>query len=162
MTHLGTVNYTLPTLCTTIQQHTKRSLAHEHLLHVFEMEQIIERQMKAHVFLCFDKDIYVGLKQPRIGYSNITTARLFKYLYAEYGEKTEKLHNKALDYLEEEVDITGPSIKPSFQARKIETIPPRHGTGNLGWDVHQDMLKSNQKIQLHQQSRPYVVSTTTC
>ena len=31
-------------------------------------------------------------------------------MYAEYGEKTEKLQNKALVDLEEEVDLTGPSI----------------------------------------------------
>ena len=31
-------------------------------------------------------------------------------MYAEYGEKTKKLQNKALEDLEEEVDITGPSI----------------------------------------------------
>ena len=61
---------------------------------------------------CFEKDIYVGLKKPRIGYTNITTARVFEYLYAEYGEKTEKLQNKALEDLQEEVDITGPSIIP--------------------------------------------------
>ena len=33
-------------------------------------------------------------------------------MYAEYGEKTEKLQNKALEDLEEEVDLTGPSIIP--------------------------------------------------
>ena len=76
------------------------------------MEQTIENQVNTHVFSCFYKDIYVGLKQPRIGYTNITTARVFEYLYAEYGEKTEELQNKALEDLEEEVDITGPSIKP--------------------------------------------------
>ena len=60
--------------------------------------------------MCFHKDIYVGLKQPRIGYTNITTTRVFKYLYAEYGEKTEKLQNKALKELKEEVNLTGPTI----------------------------------------------------
>ena len=76
------------------------------------MEQIIETQMKTHVFSCFDKNIYVGLKQSRIGFTNITTARVYEYLYVEYREKTEELQNKARDNLEEEVDITGPSIKP--------------------------------------------------
>ena len=59
---------------------------------------------------CFHKDIYIGLKDPRIGYTNITTTRLFEYLYDEYGEKTKKLQNKALADMEEEVDLTGPSI----------------------------------------------------
>ena len=59
--HPGPVNYSLPTACTTIQQHTEHSLANEHLLCIFEMEQMIETQMKAHVFSCFVKDIYVGL-----------------------------------------------------------------------------------------------------
>ena len=49
---------------------------------------MIGNQMKTHVFSCFDSNIYVGLKQPRIEYTNITTARIFKYLYTEYGEKT--------------------------------------------------------------------------
>ena len=108
--HLGTANYLLPTACTTIQQHTERRCEHEHQLYVFEMEQMIDKQMKAHVFSCFDKDIYVGLEQPRISYTNITTARVFEYLYAKYGEKTEALQNKALADLDKEVDITGPLI----------------------------------------------------
>ena len=61
---------------------------------------------------CFHKDIYIGLKDPQIGYTNITTTRVFEYLYDEYGEKTEKLQNKALADLEEEVDLTSPSITP--------------------------------------------------
>ena len=77
--------------------------------------------MKKHVMSCFKKDIYVGLKQPRIGYFNITTARIFEYLYAEFGEKTEKLQNKALDNLEEEVDFTGPSIIP-FRLKQEELL----------------------------------------
>ena len=68
--------------------------------------------MKKHVVSCFHKDIYVGLKQAWIGYTNITTTRIFKYLYTEYREKTKKLQNKALAYLEEEVDLTGSSITP--------------------------------------------------
>ena len=70
----------------------------------------MDQQLKRHVMSCIDKNIYVGLKQPRIGYTNITTTRLFEYLYTEYGEKTERLQNKALADLEEEVDLTGPSI----------------------------------------------------
>ena len=61
---------------------------------------------------CFHKDVYCGLKDPRLGYINITTTRLFEYLYDEYGDKTEKLQNKALDDMEEGVDLTGPSITP--------------------------------------------------
>ena len=108
--HPGDVDYLLPTLCTTMQQHTERRLANKHLLHVFEMEQMMDQQLKKHVMSCFHKDIYVGLKQQRIGYTNITTTQIFEYLYAEYGEKTEKLQKKALADLEEEVDIVGPSI----------------------------------------------------
>ena len=110
--HPGAVDYQLPTTCTTMQQHTERRLANEHLLHVFEREQMMDQQLKKHVMSCFHKDICVGLKQPRIGYTNIATTRIFEYLYANYGEKTEKLQNKALADLEEEVDVTGPSIIP--------------------------------------------------
>ena len=76
----GPVNYLLPIPCTTQQQHTERRLLNEHLLHVFTMEQMMDQQLKKHVMSCFDKNIYVGLKQPRIGYTNITTTRLFEYL----------------------------------------------------------------------------------
>ena len=110
--HLGALDYNNPTPCNTMQQHTKRRFATEHRLRVFEMEQMMDQQMKKHAMSCFEKDIYVGLKQPRIGYTNITTSRIFKYLYAKYGEKTEKIQNKALEDLEEEVDLTGPSIIP--------------------------------------------------
>ena len=95
-----------------MQQHTERRLATEHRLHGFEIEQVMDQQIKKHVMSCFEKDIYVGLKQPQIGYINITTARIFEYLYAEYGEKTEKLQNKALEDLEEDADLTGLSIIP--------------------------------------------------
>ena len=95
-----------------MNQHTKRRLENHALLHVFELEQMIDEQMKKHAMSCFHKDIYIGLKDPRIGYTNITTTRFFEYLYDEYGEKTEKLQNKALADLEEEVDLTGPSITP--------------------------------------------------
>ena len=110
--HPRPVNYLLPTAATTVNQHTERRLENENLLHVFELEQMIDKQMKKHVMSCFHKNIYVVLKQPRIGYTNITTTRIFEYLYTEYGEKTEKLKNKALADLEEEVDLTGPSITP--------------------------------------------------
>ena len=109
-THPEAVDYTG---ATTVNQHTERRLAHEHLLHVFELEQMMDKQLKKHVMSYFHKNIYIGLKQPRIGYTNITTRRMFEYLYAEYGEKTEKLQNKALADLEEEVDLTGLSITHS-------------------------------------------------
>ena len=60
----------------TVNQHTERQLAHEHLLHVFELEQMMDEQLKKHVISCFHKDIYIGLKQLCIGYTNITTRRL--------------------------------------------------------------------------------------
>ena len=77
--------------------------------------------MKKHVMSCFHKNIYVVLKQPRIGYTNITTTRIFEYLYTEYGEKIEKLQNKALANLEEEVDLTGPSIT-SFRLKQEKVL----------------------------------------
>ena len=40
--HPGTVNYKLPTACTTMKQHTERRCKHENLLHMFEMEQMID------------------------------------------------------------------------------------------------------------------------
>ena len=97
---------------TTVNAHTEQRLAYETQLHVFELEQMIEEQCKKHVMSAFHKDIYCGLKHIRFGYINITTARLFKYLYAEYGDKTEKLQNKALKDMEDAVDLTGPSIMP--------------------------------------------------
>ena len=71
---------------------------------------MIDKQTKKHVMSCFHKDIYVGLKQPQIGYTIITTTRIFEYLYMEYGEKIKKLQNKALADLEEEMNLTCPSI----------------------------------------------------
>ena len=46
LAHPGVVDYNNPTACTTMQQHTKRRCEHEHRLHVFEMEQMIDIQMK--------------------------------------------------------------------------------------------------------------------
>ena len=79
---------------------------------MFEMEETVDEQMKGHIFSCFDSDVYTDLKQPRIGYTNITAVDVIAYLYREYGEKTEELQNKALADLDKEVDITGQSIKP--------------------------------------------------
>ena len=81
-------------------------------LHLKQWTKIKTQTTEETCNVLFHKDIYVGLKQPHIGYTNITTTRIFEYLYAEYGEKTEKLQNKALADLEEEVDLTGPSITP--------------------------------------------------
>ena len=47
--HPGPVDYLLPIPATTMQQHTERRLANEHLLHVFEMEQMMDQQLKKHV-----------------------------------------------------------------------------------------------------------------
>ena len=88
-THPGTVNYLLPTNCTTINQHTEQRYEHEMLLHVFEMDQMIETQIKKHIMSCFDKDVYIKLKHLRLGYTNVTVERFIEYLYSEYGEKTE-------------------------------------------------------------------------
>ena len=108
-THPGVLDFTG---ATTVNQHTERRLEHEGRLRVFKLDQMIEEQCKKHVMSCYHKDIYCGLKDTRLGYINITTAHLFEYLYAEYGDKTEKLQNKALDDMEDPVDLTGPSINP--------------------------------------------------
>ena len=79
--YLGVVDYLLPIKYTTIQQHTERRCKHKEKVHVFKMKQRIDKKMKGHVLLCFDKDIYVDLRQPRIGYTNITTVEVFKYLF---------------------------------------------------------------------------------
>ena len=112
---------------------------------------------------CFHKDIYIDLKQPHIGYTNITTRRMFEYLYAEYGEKTRKLQNKALADLEEEADLTGPSINHSLpsQAREATTFPFRYRTSDPNWNVHHNMSMRYQNIQLHQQVRPGMALETT-
>ena len=82
---------------------------------------MIEEQSKKHIMSCFHNDIYCGLKHTRFGYINITTARLFEYLYAEYGDKTEKLQNKALKDIEDPVDLTGPLINP-FRLRQEKLL----------------------------------------
>ena len=123
-----------------MNQHTERRLENHALLNVFEMEQMIEEQMKKHIMSCFHKDFYIGLKDPRIGYTNITTTRLFEYLYDEYGEKTEKLQNKALADMEEEVDLTGLSINSlPPQAKEAASIPFGYITSCPRWTVHYDI-----------------------
>ena len=116
-THLGTVNYLLPTNCTTINQHTERRCEHKILLHVFEKEQMIETQIKKDLMSCFDKNVYIQLKYLRLGYTNVKVQRFIEYLYLEYGKKSEELKNKALDDLKAEADFTGQSIKP-FRLRQ--------------------------------------------
>ena len=86
----------------------ERRLENHVLLCMFEIEQMIKEQMKKHVMPYIHKDIYIEINDPQIGYTNITTTRVFEYLYDEYREKTEKLQNKALADLEEEVDLTSP------------------------------------------------------
>ena len=44
--HPSTVDYNNSTACTIIQQHTACRCDHEHRLHVFEMEQMIDTHMK--------------------------------------------------------------------------------------------------------------------
>ena len=73
--HPGTVDYILSTPATTMQQHTERRLANEHLLHVFEMEQMMDQQLKKYVISCFHKDIYGGTKQPQICYTTLRIPR---------------------------------------------------------------------------------------
>ena len=75
------------------------------------METMIETKMKKHIMSCFDKDIYIELKHNLLRYTNVSVEELIKYLYNEYGEKTEKLQNKALDDLEADYDMTTQSIK---------------------------------------------------
>ena len=62
--------------------------------------------------LCFNEDDYMDLKQEWIRYTNLTTLRLFEYLYDQDDEKTEELQNKVLADLEEDVDFSNPSIRP--------------------------------------------------
>ena len=111
-THSGEVDYDNPTQATTVNVYTERRLENHSKLHVFKLEQIIEEQCKKYIMSCFHKDVYCALKDAWLGYINIITARLFKYLYDEYGDKTKKLQNKAVADLEEEVDLTGQSITP--------------------------------------------------
>ena len=120
-THPGEVDYQLPTAATTVNQHTERRLENQARLHVFELEQMIEEQCKKHIMSCFHKDIYCELKDDRLGYINVTTARLFEHLYDEYGDKTEELQNKALADMEDPVDLTGPSITP-FRLRQEKLL----------------------------------------
>ena len=54
----------------------------------------------------------MDLKQDWIGYTHVTTKQVFEYLYREYGEKMRELQNKALEDMDEDVDISGPSLKP--------------------------------------------------
>ena len=58
-THPGEVNYLLPTAATTVNQHTEHWLENHALLHVFELEQMIEEQCKKHIMSCFHKDVYI-------------------------------------------------------------------------------------------------------
>lgn len=109
--HPGVIDYQLPTLYTTVQQHTERKYDHTEELHVFEMKRALDEQMKGHIFLCFEEDVYVNLKQDRIGYTNISTPQVVVFLHREYGKKIEELQNKAPEDMDEEVDISRPSIK---------------------------------------------------
>ena len=72
---------------------------------------MVHTKLRGHVMSCFNEDDYIELKEELIGYTNVTTAALFVHLYDEYNEKTEALQKKVLDDLEEDVDISGPSIR---------------------------------------------------
>ena len=120
-TQPGEVDYLLPTAATTVNQRTERRLENNAKLHVFELEHMIEEQCKKHIMPCFHKDIYCALKDNQLGYINITTVRLFEYLYDKYGDKTEELQNKALADMEDPVDLTGPSITP-FRLRQEKLL----------------------------------------
>ena len=54
------VDYDNPTAYTTIQQHTKRRCDHRHRLHVFEMEQMINTQMKKNMYSCAFTKIFMS------------------------------------------------------------------------------------------------------
>ena len=82
---------------------------------------MIKEQCKKHIMSCFHKDIYCALKDDQLGYINITTARLFEYLYDKYGDKTEEPTNNALADMEDPVDLTGPSITP-FRLRQEKLL----------------------------------------
>ena len=106
--HSGVINYLLPTACTTVHQHMERKYEHTDQLQAFKMECTLDGKLKGHVFLCFDKDDYIALKQDQIRYTNISTQQVFEYLYQEYGEKNEELQNKALDNMDKDLDISEP------------------------------------------------------
>ena len=72
---------------------------------------MIETKIKKHIMSFFDKDIYIELKHDLLGYTNVSVEAFIKYLFNEYGEKTEKLQNKALEDLEADYDMTTQSIK---------------------------------------------------
>ena len=109
--HPGDIDYTTTPAATTSGQQADRRYEHQNKLHVFEMEQMIETKIKKHIMSCFDKDIYIELKHHLLGYSNVTVEGLIRHLYAEYGEKTELLQNKALKDLEDDFDMTTNNIK---------------------------------------------------
>ena len=72
---------------------------------------MVDTKLREHIMSWFNEDDYIKLKEDPIGYTNVTTTALFVHLYEEYGEKTEALQNKALNDLEEDVNISGPSIR---------------------------------------------------
>ena len=60
-------------------------------LQVFDIESMLDKKLREHTMLCFNKDDYMYLKHNWIEYTNVTTLQLFEYFYDEYGEKTEKM-----------------------------------------------------------------------
>ena len=55
---------------------------------------MLDKKLCEHIMSCFDEDNFMDLKQDQIGYINVTTLRLFIYLYDDYGEITERLQNE--------------------------------------------------------------------
>ena len=72
---------------------------------------MVDTKLCGNVMSYLNENDYIKLKEKPIRYTNVTTAALFVHLYDEYGEKTEALQNKALDDLEEDVNISGASTR---------------------------------------------------
>ena len=61
----------------------------------------------------FNEDDYKDLKQEPIKNTNVTILELFDCLYNKYSKKTEELQIKVLADLEEDLNISKPSNRPS-------------------------------------------------
>ena len=124
---------------------------------------MIETKIKKHIMSCFDKHIYIKLKYDIIGYTNVSVERFIQHLYDEYGEKTEKLQNKALEDLEADYDMTTQSIK-HLRIRQEKLKLFLHNTEQrIPEEIYvKKTFGSNRKLQLHQQGRPQMEKTSTC
>ena len=90
----------------------KRKYEHTEQLKVFKIEYKLDEQLKGHVFSCFDKNDYMGLKQDCIEYTNILTQQVCEYVYWEFGDNMEELQNNAPDDMDKDADISRSSLKP--------------------------------------------------